>query len=85
MKTRKEIQEALGALCVEWGLDEVYGVMLNEHGKYRSVSFCRARTLDGEIRVYSPKFIYIHSSRQSVPHICKSFDEAVEYMKETYV
>jgi hypothetical protein len=56
-------------LCA--GLNEVYGIVRskgkNKNGKeYRSITFCRARTLDGVIEVYSPYFIIVKWLRGGV-------------------
>lgn len=60
---REEVAEALADTCVFGGLNESYGVIKSKEtakGKtYWSVTFAKARTLDGYIRVYSPSFIYV--------------------------
>jgi hypothetical protein len=60
---REEIADALVDTCVFGGLDESYGVNKQRgeaNGKtFWSITFAKARTLDGLIRVYSPTFIQI--------------------------
>lgn len=46
------------------GMDEVYGANIDKQtdakGKsYWSVTFCKARVLDGVIKIYSPRFIMV--------------------------
>jgi len=85
--TREEIQEKLAQLCRDLDMNQVYGVLTGLEtsiGKpFRFVTFCRARTLDGEIRIYGPKFIMIKSNRTN-PEIFKSYDDAVAYIKDTF-
>ena len=55
-----EISDTL--MCL--GLDEVYGVQMeravDKKGKQHwSILFCKARTVDGVVRVYSDRFIMI--------------------------
>jgi hypothetical protein len=55
-----EIQDTLFCL----GLDEVYGISLTratdaKGKKYWSITFCKARTIDGVVKVYSDRFIVI--------------------------
>jgi len=60
---REEVADGLAETCVCGGLNDSYGVSLaktTENGKtYWLVTFAKARTLDGVIRVYSPTFIQI--------------------------
>jgi len=61
---REEVAQNLLDTCVCGGLDQVYGAnksrATDAKGKaYWSVSFCRARILDGEIKVYAENFIVI--------------------------
>jgi hypothetical protein len=61
---REELAQELLEVCIFGGLDEVYGAnkekATDAKGKtYWSISFCKARVLDGMIRVYSERFIMI--------------------------
>jgi hypothetical protein len=61
---RQQVARNLSDTCVFGGLTDSYGVNVTKtkdgKGKeYWSVSFCKARVLDGEIRVYSPNFILV--------------------------
>jgi hypothetical protein len=60
---REQVADALVDTCVFGGLNDSYGVMKQRgeaNGKtYWSVTFAKARSLDGLIRVYSPIFIQV--------------------------
>jgi hypothetical protein len=61
---REELAQELLDVCIFGGLDEVYGATkdkrIDAKGKtYWSILFCKARVLDGAIKVYSEKFILI--------------------------
>lgn len=88
MSQRREIQDTLADWCRDNNLDQVYGVItgkrVNDSGRsIREVTFCAARTLDGSIEIYGPKFILIRSSRTQ-DHVARSLEEALEYMKENF-
>lgn len=62
------------------GLNEVYGniVGLSDDKKYRTVTFCKARYIDGLVRVYSPGFILVIINNE--PNLVfKSFNETMSY------
>lgn len=63
---RAAIQEELVEFLDGLGLNTPYGLITGQHGRgrgsYRSVTFCRARTLDGEVRVYAPSWFLIRSN-----------------------
>lgn len=86
--TREDIQNELADYCRELRLDEVYGVLtdkrINEKGRsVRTVTFCKARTLDGLIEIYGPTFIRI-TSNYTYPTIAKSLGEAKGFLKEFF-
>lgn len=60
---REEVADGLADTCVFGGLNESYGVSKAKdeaNGKnFWSVTFAKARSLDGVIKVYSPTFIHI--------------------------
>jgi hypothetical protein len=65
MSPREETTNAL----VNWLRDDgswnaPYGILSNisANKQYRSVTFGRARTLDCEVRIYSPKYITLRTS-----------------------
>lgn len=63
MSPRQEVAQNLADTCVFGGLNDSYGVSVTkseEKGKtFWSVTFAKARILDGVIKVYSPKFILV--------------------------
>lgn len=59
MSTRREVAENIGKFLNETELNQVYGIIDVNQGKFRSLCFAKARMLDGEVRVYSPKFIQV--------------------------
>jgi len=88
MSVREDIQNELANYLRELGLDEVYGVLTGKHAtkdgrSIRSVTFCRARTLDGVVEIYGPKFMTVSSNRTNT-HVCRSVDEAKAYLKDTF-
>lgn len=88
---REQIARNLAETCVFGGLNEAYGVLCqkatNQKGKtYWSVTFAKARTLDGSIQVYSPTFILIswQTANRDLPatgrQVLKSEDEARDFL-----
>ena len=64
MSIRQQVAQNLADTCVFGALNDAYGVSVDKvtdpKGKtYWSVLFCKARILDGVIRVYSPNFIMV--------------------------
>lgn len=96
MSQRNEIAQNLAETCIFGGMNDSYGVSCerstDKKGKtHWSVLFCRARILDGVIRVYSPNFILItwQTAIRSVPRngsqVCRSEWEAKEFLMNTFV
>ena len=60
---RQNVAQNLADTCIFGGLSNSYGVQVQkseEKGKtFWGITFCKARLLDGVIRVYSPNFIMI--------------------------
>ena len=88
MSIREEIQNDLANYCNELGLNEVYGVLTGKDQSstgrtFRSVTFCKARVLDGVIEIYGPKFIMVSSNRTN-REVCRSVDEVKAYIKDTF-
>jgi hypothetical protein len=90
---REQIAHNLADTCVFGGLNESYGVTCekatNAKGKtYWSVTFAKARTLDGAIQVYSPTFILItwQTANRDLPSkgrvVAKSEGEAKELLQK---
>lgn len=86
MSKREEILEELVEALREADLDQVYGIDtgLSQDKKYRYATFCRARTLDGEVRVYGPKWILFRTmiGGRKNRYICDSKELALKYIRE---
>ena len=87
MSPRQQVAEALALHCVIFGLNDAYGVSCerasDRKGKpHWSVLFCRARSLDGVIRVYSERFILItwQEGRRPGKHVAGSLDVARQFI-----
>lgn len=72
---RQQVARNLADTCVFGGLTDSYGVNLTKSAdakgmEYWSVTFCKAGTLDGDIRVYSPNFILVtwQTANRSMAH-----------------
>lgn len=64
MSPREQVADNLAETCIFGGLNDSYGVSkargTDKKGKsYWSVTFAKARVLDGVLHVYSPNFILI--------------------------
>lgn len=64
MSPRRQVAQNLADTCMFGGLNDSYGVNIakskSKSGKeYWGVTFCKARTLDGSVEVYSPNFIVV--------------------------
>jgi len=86
MSKREEILEELVEALQEADLDQVYGINtgLSQDKKYRYATFCRARTLDGEVRVYSPNWILFRTMKGGYEdrYVCGSKELALKYISE---
>jgi len=86
-ETRERVQNDL----IEWlrhsqRWTAPYGILDSKSPdhKYRSVTFGIARTLDAEVRIYSPKYIVLHSSRDGWTKFT-SFKALVSFLEEQYL
>ncbi len=59
MSERKDLATRLFEFCNENGLNEVYGCIENLEGKLRTITFCKAKILDGQINIYGLNFIQV--------------------------
>ena len=88
---RLNIMERMVEFCGEHGLNEVYGVIENDAGQYRSLTFCKSNVLDGDIRIYSPNFIQIRyeTAYRDLPHkdsrVFVSETDALQFLKSAFV
>ena len=88
MSERENIQNDIASFLESVGLNEVYGVLtgldtLSNGRKVRTVTFCKARTLDGCITIYGPKFIKVDTNRGS--EIFESAENAKAWIKAKFV
>ena len=88
MSEREEIQNDLVSFLDTVGLNEVYGVLagldtLSNGRKVRTVTFCQARTLDGCITIYGPKFIKVDTNRGT--GIFESVEDAKAWIQAKFV
>ncbi len=88
MSKREEIQNDMADFLESASLDEVYGVLtgldeLPNGRKVRTVTFCRARTLDGCVTIYSPNFIQVKTNRDS--EVFTSAEDAKAFIQAKYV
>jgi hypothetical protein len=89
MSAREQIQNQFVQFIKDNELDQVYGAEAGYHtlksgGKIRVVTFCRARTLDGTVEIYSPNYIRV----RTMQHGAETFGcvaDAMEYMKARFV
>jgi hypothetical protein len=70
MSARSDLQDRLEGFLNDNGLNEVYGVLgggeatkLANGKMVRTLSFCKARTLDGEVMIWGPRYIVVTSNR----------------------
>jgi hypothetical protein len=84
---RQQVAQNLVDTCVFGGLNEVYGCNLrkntDQHQTFWESTFCKARNLDGSIRVYSPTFIMIKwvTRYSELPHKGKEIFHSEEAAK----
>jgi hypothetical protein len=78
---------------IEWlradgGWNAPYGILdsLSKDRRYRSVTFGKARLIDCEVRIYSPKYITIRTSRHQYADPVKftSLADLTAYIAEPY-
>ena len=88
MSEREDIQNDFVTFFETVGLNEVYGVLagldtLPNGRKVRTVTFCRARTLDGAITIYGPNFIKVDTNRDN--EIFGSAEDTKAWIQAKYV
>lgn len=92
MSQRQAIADNLAKFCIENSMNDSYGVSVQKSkdskGKeHWSVLFCKARILDGVVRVYAPGFILItwQTAIRDLPRngrqVCKTEAEAINFLK----
>lgn len=88
MSERENIQNDMAEFLESAGLDEVYGVLtgldtLDNGRKVRTVTFCRARTLDGQVIIYSANFVQVKTNRDT--EVFTSAEDAKAWIQAKYV
>ncbi len=89
MSSREQIQNQFVQFIKANDLDQVYGAEAGYHtlksgGKIRVVTFCRARTLDGTVEIYSPSYIRVRTMQHGAETF-SSPQDAMAYMKARFV
>jgi len=91
MSARKDLSTRLFEFCNEVGLNEVYGCIENFDGKLRTLTFCKAKILDGTISVYGLNFIQVtyKTAIRDLPHedsrIFNNEGHVKEFLKAAFV
>lgn len=91
MSIREDIQNELIDFLSEKNLDQSYGIITAKKGRYRLVTFAKAGITDGEIKIFSEKYIIIkwQTSQGILPFNGQqkftSLTEAKEFISEHFV
>lgn len=91
MSLRRDMTERMETFLNDVGLNEVYGVMANYEGKIKTLSFCKARSLDGQISIYGLNFIQvkyktaIRALPQEDSRIFESEKNTMDFLKAAFV
>ena len=92
MSLREEIMERFEDFVSMNGLTRVYsGSGLSKDKKFRYVLFNTPRTLDGEVRIYGPKFIGIkfQTAYRAFPRdnwvVFRNVDDALDFLDQAFV
>lgn len=91
MSARKDLATRLFEFCNEVGLNEVYGCIQHLEGKLRTITFCKAKILDGTISIYGLNFIQVKykTAIRDLPHndsrIFNKEDHVKEFLKAAFV
>ena len=89
MSARAIAADAIADKLREYGLDEVYGVDVAKRGRYYAITFCTARTLDGVVNYYGPKFVQVKFQCSygigGGSYVYTSADDALKFIKLAFV
>ena len=92
MSERERITELVSDFVFCNQLATVYsGTDISKDKKYRYVLISKPRVLDGEVRVYGPKFIYVSykTAYRDLPHtdrrVFGSVDDALNFLKLAFL
>lgn len=91
MSAREDLSTRLFEFCNEVGLNEVYGCLESLDGKIRTVTFCKAKVLDGQINIYGLNFIQvkyktaIRAMPQNDSRIFNKESHVTDFLKAAFV
>lgn len=93
MSVRSEIADGFAEYFHNVNLDDSYGVNVGkgDNNKCYEVTFCKARVLDGLVKVYGPKFIVVKwmTAYRDMDHKGMekfvSFNDAIDFIKTNFV
>ena len=89
--SREIVATAIADKLETLGLNEVYGVNVGKEGRYYAISFCTARTLDGSVNYYGPKFVQVkfQTAYRALPrngnYVYTSVEAALKFIEEAFV
>jgi hypothetical protein len=92
MSVREDIMRQIASYIERNGLASVYsGYGLSKDKKYRYILISKPRVLDGEIRIYGPKFILIsyQTAYRELPHndrrVFTSAEDMLNFLQWAFV
>lgn len=90
MSIREDLANDFASFLGKLKLNDSYGINVTKNKTFYSVTFCRARSVDGEVRIYGPKFIQIRfiTAIKTLPHkVSEVFRDpqlAKDFLKECF-
>jgi hypothetical protein len=91
MGYRTDITDQFEEFLTDNGLDDAYGIVRTEGSKFHGLTFCKARNLDGSVRVYGPKFILVEYRTRygDLPNhervVFESVENAMDFIRLAFV
>jgi len=93
VRMRTQIVDRFQTFLNTYELNEAYGVIRTggESGKFEELTFCKARVLDGTVKVYGPKFILVkyNTAYRTLPQndhaVFTSEADAFKFLKAAFV
>jgi hypothetical protein len=91
MSARSELAGRIAAFVCDNQLCQVYGGDVEKCGRYYGIGISQCRNLDGEIRVYGPRFIQVafecryHNLPQRDSRVFTSEADAIEFLRLAFV
>lgn len=85
MSEREQLQDRLAQFLNDREMNQPYGVLPGmettaKGQKVRTLTFCRPRTLDGTVHIYSSTFFTVRTSRDRNTKVFRSIDEVEAYL-----